>query len=479
MTDIADLDIAALEAATAPYRDALYHRNTFVEGIRQIAFRNLAHRRRAIIGCGYKEGPTEDHIEAVGAKMLEDQELENSQVNRNTLVIATFVPVQIYLCLLYASIRFYQDTSSKQTFYKDKALEDCIARHAHFVATLGEFRNSFSHPAGNHEVAQRAFLTPKGSYNDAFEIQVKFDAYLERIRQKLIALFQQELAKLPEAQRMYCCLWAFPWVAERMTECHDPDGMKEWKKSIDRFTDRISQVPEVIRSWRPNKQEHDAALRIAQCTYEISPSAPERYYPPIDPGRNQTPFPGSALILKLAGPGFEEGPQSLDLASRHEAHLFRAMYPLTRLLFATYVLLNETVHVFQSFPHEGTVASDAPMVSLGEVRRIAGLQRAKELLAPLTSMMALLYEPLRLYSKAAATNPDFRSEVLEEYLTIPGREVAHRHFRNSVFHVVSNAEMAERELQATEAGRALGTYPAVISELGRLFFRHPGEEWER
>ncbi|MDE0147886.1 MAG: hypothetical protein OXM58_05905 [Rhodospirillaceae bacterium] len=475
MTDICDLDIAGLEAATAPYRDALYHRNTFVEGIRQIAVRNLAHRHRAKVSCGYSEGLTEDGFEDVATKMLEDQKLENSQVNRNTLVIATFVPIQIYLCLFYASIKFYQDTSSKRTFYKDKDMDDCIARHADVVATLGEFRDSFLHPTGNHEVAQRAFLRTKDSYNVTFEIQVEFDAYLERIRQKLIALFQQELARLPEVQRMYCALWAFPWVAERMTECHDPDGMKEWKKSIDRFTHRIGQIPEAIRSWRPNKQEHDAALRIAQCTYEISPSAPERYYPPIDPEENQTPFPGSALVLKLAEPGFEEGPQSLDLGSRHEAHLFRAMYPLTRLLFATYVLLNETVHVFRTFPHGGIVAPDAPMVPLGDVRKIAGLQRAKELLAPLTSMMALLYEPLRLYREAAAKNPDFRSEALEEYLAIPGREVAHRHFRNSVFHVVPNAEMAERELQATEAGRTLGTYPAVISELSRLFFRHPSE----
>ena len=408
--------------------------------------------------------------------MLEDQGLENSQANRNTLVLATFVPVQIYLCLLYASVEFYQDTSSKQALYKDKEMDDCIARHAGVIATLGEFRHSFLHPTENHELAQKAFLKTRGSYNVEPEIQVEFDACLERARQKVVALFQNELAKLPEVQRMYCCHWAFPWIAKRMADSHDPDGLKELKRSLARFTDKMKQIPEADRSWKPNKQHQDTALRIARCIYEVSPSAPERYYPPLNPEENQTPFPGSALVFKLAEPGLERGAQRLDLGSRHEAHILRAMYPLTRLLFATYVLLNEIVHISQTFPDGGTVAPDAPMVSGGEVRKITGRQRTNELLAPVAAVMALLYEPLRLYRKAAARNPDFRSEVLEEYLAIPGREIAHRHFRNSGFHVAANMAMAEHELQATEARRRFGTYPAVLSELSRLFLRYPGRK---
>ena len=136
MTDICDLDIAALEATVALYRDALYHRNVFVEGIRQIAARNLAHRHRAALACGYADGLTKKGIEVVSAKMLEDQGLENSQGNRDILGIATFVPVQIYLCLLYASVEFYQKRmSANQVLYKDEAMDNCIGatrgRHYH------------------------------------------------------------------------------------------------------------------------------------------------------------------------------------------------------------------------------------------------------------------------------------------------------------------------------------------------------------
>ena len=276
---------------------------------------------------------------------------------------------------------------------------------------------------------------------------------------------------------MYSGLSAFPMVAERMTECHDSDGMENWKQSITGFTDRIRQFRAASRSWKPNKQQHDAALRIAKCVYDLSPSTPERYYPSVNTEENQTPFHSSALVFKLAEPGFDHA-KRLDFSNRHEATLFRAMYPLSRLLSAAYVLLAETVHVFQTFPHGGSVVQDAPIVSLTEVRRIAGLQRTKELLAPLSIMLALLHEPLRLYREAAAQNTDFKSEVLEEYLAIPGREEAHTHFRNSAFHVVANAAIAERELQATESGRRLGTYPAVISELSRLFFRHADQELE-
>ena len=245
MTAISDLDIAALETATAPYRDALYHRNTFLEGIRQIAIRNLAHRHRTAAACGYADRQTEGRMDPVSARMLEDQGLEDSQGNRDILPIVTFVPVQIYLCMLYASIEFYQETSAKHVLYKDRALDDCIARHAEVIATLVDFRHSFLHPTEDYEIVQKAFLETRASYNVAPELQAAFDAYLERARLKVIAYLQEELARLPTIQRLYCRLWAFPPIAERMTDCHDPDGLTRWKQALADDTDKLKQILEV------------------------------------------------------------------------------------------------------------------------------------------------------------------------------------------------------------------------------------------
>lgn len=475
MTEICDLDVTAIEMAVTPYRDALYHRNIFVEGMRQIAVRNLAHRHRAALACGYVEGSTENGMETVVMKMLEDQRLENSQVNRNFLVIATFVSVEIYLCLLYASIEFYRDVSSKKDFHKDKRMDACLARHAGFVSLLGEFRHSFLHPVENGESAQRKFLEIKGLYDVALDIQEGFDAYLEGIRRKATKFLRKELAKLPEIQRAYCCYRAFPWIAERMALCHDPEGMEELKGWMAEHTDRMKQISKVDRLWHPSKEEEDSVFRISRCLYEISPSIIERYRIPLDSEKNQTPFSSSALVFKLMRQGLERGVPRLDLQNRHEAHISRAMYPLSRLLLAVYVLLNESIYTFQAFPRRDVAALDAPMISGSGIRRIAGFQRASEFFAPIKIIMALLYEPLRLYRKAAERNSDFRSEVLEEYLAISGREEAHRDFRNSVFHVVANAVEVDHGLSATEVERAFGTYPAVISELSRLFLRHPGQ----
>ncbi len=110
MTVLRDIAIAEVEANTLPYRNALYHRSTLVEGIRKIAARNMVHLSRARGECGYGGDTStlpDGWIEDVQNRMLLDQDLEPSRANRAFMGYATFLPVQIYLCLLHAGIEFY------------------------------------------------------------------------------------------------------------------------------------------------------------------------------------------------------------------------------------------------------------------------------------------------------------------------------------------------------------------------------------
>ena len=53
MSDLIEVDMVALEAATTPYRNALYHRSTIVEGIRKIGVRNMVHLTCAMVETGH------------------------------------------------------------------------------------------------------------------------------------------------------------------------------------------------------------------------------------------------------------------------------------------------------------------------------------------------------------------------------------------------------------------------------------------
>ena len=104
MTDLGNINIVEIESITRPWRNALYHRNAIVEGIRKIASRNMVHLETAMEHCGVPRGEgsdeSEDRITDVQEKVLKDQGLENTSRNRELLTLATFLPVATYGSLL-------------------------------------------------------------------------------------------------------------------------------------------------------------------------------------------------------------------------------------------------------------------------------------------------------------------------------------------------------------------------------------------
>ena len=470
--DLKGLDVAALAKVTAPYRNALYHRSTVVEGIRKVANRNLAHLGRATRECGYTGGLPEDGIEVVQARMLEEQELDNSNAHRSIIPWATFLPVQIYLCLLYASIEFYERTSRKNALYKDLAMDECIARHAKVIGALQDFRDSFLHPREKSMADEMALLMAIPSDNSLSEIQMEFDNYLERSRQRAVARLQEAMERLPEIQRMYCFYRAYPIIARRMAVYHDDNGLEVLKRQFEMFNGRMEQIVGDGPLWQPSKRQSRAALDIVHCLSDVSPSRAEREYEPLSEQEIQTPLPIPSPVFGMMAAGLIGGGSPLNMSNRSEAHIKKANWPLNKLMLAAYVLFNEVLHNRHEIIQPGIKNLDMAIVSTEEQIAKGGLQIVNETIAPGRVIMALIHEPLRVYRKAAAQNPRLRSELLEQYLAVPDRVRAHRSFRNSVFHVVDDPVRADRQLQAAAPDPGIFMNPNVFSELTGVF-AHP------
>ena len=102
------------------------HRCGITEGIRIIAFRNMDHLSRVGTQLSTTDLADEASRIRIQNKMLEDQGLECSHMNRWLLGMATWVPWEIYMCLLYAEIENYTVISQKLPSLKFPALGELL-----------------------------------------------------------------------------------------------------------------------------------------------------------------------------------------------------------------------------------------------------------------------------------------------------------------------------------------------------------------
>ena len=125
------------------------------------------------------EGPT---------KMLADQDLEDSKLNRTVIEWATFYPVQVYLSLLYAEIEYIRKNRDRSALLVDSNAFSYFDRNHEAISKLQRFRSAFLHPVKPDSAELEVdFLAYGQSYNAGPEIQNAVDEYLYRLRGRLIS----------------------------------------------------------------------------------------------------------------------------------------------------------------------------------------------------------------------------------------------------------------------------------------------------
>ncbi len=471
--DLNGINAAAIEAATRPFRNALNHRNIIVEGIRQVAARNMIHLTDVMRRCGLATVPDEAAMERVQAVMLKDQGMENNRFNRAFIGLATYYPVQIYLAVLYAGIEFFEKTSKKQRIYRDPDYRDCIDEHEDAIALLKAFRDSFLHPRpDSHSDATRFLLETPDSYHIAPHLQSEFDGYLHRVRSKLSGALLRALSALPDAQRLYCLAEFFRVNAARMAEYQDETGLEHLSDQAKTLSQEFERLSETARSWSPDPKQRKTARRLAQCLDDVSPSMQEQQYD--TPGARQTPM-WAKLILMSAG---DQSPLPLESKDKNQKHLVQHAIHYQRLVDCALILWNETFAALRE--RLAAVGETIEGNSFEDFSRLcdatAATQTSRQVMdqaALLRVAMALASAPLEIYWKVVETNSTIRNKHLDGYLAVPGRLQAIRNHRNVVFHIDKRLTHPVRaDLMTTDPDPATAPAdPYVLSELRSFLFR--------
>ena len=132
--------------AVSFYRNLLYHRTSLLEGVRLVAFRNVGHLRRTSRRLGVSDADDADAYRAVVDGMIADQGMEANDQTRWMLEFTNRYVWETYLCLVYAEIEAYQDTSPEYPELKFAPLDSWLETGARSFQRVKQLRHSILHP---------------------------------------------------------------------------------------------------------------------------------------------------------------------------------------------------------------------------------------------------------------------------------------------------------------------------------------------
>ena len=240
------------------------------------------------------------------------------------------------MALLYAEVEFYQRFCKGKPLLDDSGFSTYLRRQEEFVEKLGEFRHFFLHPSRENAPSELGFLSVRGSYNLAPEMQSEVDDYLYNLRGRLLNVLLGMLSGLPEIQRLYCLSEFLHKNHIRMTEHRDPQGQEHVLGQMKKVMERLAEIGEEVASWSPSHQQKDKAAILATFLNEVSPSTPEQTYTNLLP--SQTPM--SVVTLSSLTAGLAPGSYG---SGRYASHVQGNLGEVRRIIIAAGVLQNEFI----------------------------------------------------------------------------------------------------------------------------------------
>ena len=463
------------------------HRCSVTEGIRVVVFRNMTHLSRVMVQLGVKSTADRASRLSVIDQMLEDQGLEQSPTNRWLLDSATWVPLEVYMCLLYAEIENYWMISQKHALLAYQPLDDYLVSHRSMVQSLKDVRDGLLHPLkeAGYEHSLQTFVQCAKNVAPSYltpiaEIQRLIDDYLQWLRESLKESVIEEAVALSNEQH----LEGIRKNVEGLTALMEGSVDDEEKKSIGLSLKRELELRDfLVQNFAPGpaltaKQRQQLAQWETKQDALVWP-LPNR---PYDSSADfiQTPI-HRKLSSFLPSPYEDEEPKwtGLDLPGflRHKRSA------CIGLLFRSLIILNET--------YTGTVAamdSKVPGRSLSDIvdgygslekfvqeampiETVEDLRQAEVGTAPGVVALALIAEPLRLYRQITSTRNELRRDGIERLMGKDTLEPVSR-FRNVVFHVPDDRTEASRaESEVFVRSSLLDDYRAFIGDLFAFYLR--------
>ncbi len=418
------LDLTKIGIAVRSFRNLFYHRTVLLEGIRQMAARNLTHLTDAMRQCSVNPSEAEhEWIPRVQAKILGDQGMENNPANRTLLPFATFLPVQVYLALLYAELECIRDWQGQSKMLGNEGLLRYLNENEETINELRRYRNSFLHPGPKADQRELEYLTHSESYDRTPEMQAVLDQYLRKVNSDLFGALKNLVDSLPENDKLACVWLALKATSDWMTLHRDQEGLKhvaaQQKKLLERWA-------EAGQPWvPPSPQQTENLVELAgymstvvrsrkEYRFEVS----ETRQPPMEP--------------RLVMPLFHGVSSERHGDSRAARQAFKSNRAIRRLLMAGAVMLNEDVAWKAGHPR-GKLLSREELIAVVDKHVGKELTELNLVATPSRLTGALLYEPLHCYSKLTQKDPSVHDDTLSAF-TGDSLDTL-RKFRNSVFHV--------------------------------------------
>ena len=450
------------------------HRCNLVEGIRIIAFRNADHLSRVMTQLNLDDMGDAASVTAAQNRMLDDQRLEKNDTNRWLMDGATWIPWEIYICLLYAEFESYIKVSRTNQQLAYGPLEEYISSHERFIQSLKNVRDKLLHPMKDvdykeslEQVFDTARQTSPGFQVEFVESQNHIDDYLEWLRELCVEHVIEKADAMSDRQILEHRRnrpQAIIDLLGRSVDSVEGEHLQHLLKRESEVQGFLSSGLDAVTALTPQEQ-HELSTWQDELLILALP-VPERHV--YDPDAIQTPI--HAELSSFLPFSMTENQPALKRLPLPE-YLGRRRSGFSELLFRSLILLNEPYTIMQkevlaSFPNKSRVeVIDDFDRLLPNPRRLESMTNYKQLTikaAPFLVSLALLNEPLRLYKEASAKRSELKDVDLEHRI---GKEALNSfsRFRNTVFHVPDNRTDAPRaEDEFYENASALLDYRKLL-----------------
>lgn len=437
-TDLDKLNIQTIRGDIGRYRNLFHHRSVILEGIRKVAYRNMAHAIDTITVLE-ESGVTKDDpdwAKQILSKMLADQGEEDDEPNRLLLWFATYYSMQVYLALLYAEVEFYQEQCRMSGVTRDSDLDSYLDKVADFTDALHSVRDVFLHPLKGHVMTLQGFAEASRSFSLAYELQNELDKYLIRLQGQLANRAKWLLQQLPIDQRALVLLGYARRNGPRMAAYGDREGLAGLEELTEEILEMMEQPGvEFDASWTFSTTQRKTAGILSSSLNDLHPAANEGQSTPLL--TVQTRMDWGFLSESVGGtrrPHFGE--------SRIGKRVSQLLPSISNVILASSVLMNESYTIFGEFSHEylaeffGDGHDEATWLAFVRKHGIydRGPQFETELISLSLVGLALAHEPLRIYCSIRGDRPDIFEPRLDG-LVERGWLQKIGEFRNSVFHI--------------------------------------------
>lgn len=427
-TPAEELDLTELAIAVRSFWNLFFHRTALLEGIRQIAGRNMVHLADAAARSNDDSLPEEKPCDML-AVMLSDQGLEDDAANRFIVEIATYCPFQIYLALLYAELDCVREWQGQSKILENDGLLRYLEENDGTIDRLRRFRNSFLHPKPATWQIQAEFLDHEQWYQKVPELQGVVDQYLLWVNGKLFGMVKEIVNRLPKLERFAYIKAALKLSSNRMILHDDPEGLERVQTQEKALEEQIAgmaeeELAEFVEESPLMPRQAEVLGELAGYMGVVLPSRKEYQF--SFAARRQPPIDLRYLIL------FGRGGLERYGDSRAARQTVTRITLIRWLVAASAVMLSESTAWEEERTREHPLSKEK-VIAAFEKSRGKGLTPLNRALAPSRLSLALLYEPLRYYREMEQQDPSVHDGMLS---SITGDKlVTLREFRKSVFHV--------------------------------------------